>query len=408
MTEAPTKVVTGQASSNIAVIKYWGKRDEKLILPLNGSISFTLDPRDLGTLTTVAVSAEFKEDRIWLNGVEQDIENARIQNVLRRLRGLDVDGRRVRIASTNNFPTAAGLASSASGYACLVFTLAQAFGFQESFPGELSTIARMGSGSACRSMFGGVVQWDVGERPDGIDSTAVQLFNAEHWPDLEVLIAVVSDAEKRTSSTTGMQTSVETSPLLAHRAQNIVPKRLLEMKEAIARHDFPAFARLTMQDSNQFHATCLDTYPPICYLTDTSRALIDFVHAFNRAVGEDVVDPPPPLPSSLPSQACYTFDAGPNAVLFTTTPQLPRLLAGLKAAFPASPDTEFIRGSTLHERLGGVPLEAIVPEEIPSVEPLTPGTLKHILHTTVGRDPVVVSHAVDDSLLDGTTWTPRR
>ncbi|KAG7275199.1 hypothetical protein CRUP_023787 [Coryphaenoides rupestris] len=144
---------------------------------------------------------------------------------------------KVHICSVNNFPTAAGLASSAAGFACLVYTLARVYGVE----GELSGIARQGSGSACRSMYGGFVQWIMGEREDGEDSVAQQVEPESHWPDLRVLV-------------------------LVHRAESVVPDRMKQMIEAVHERDFAAFAELTMRDSNQFHATCLDTYPPIFYL----------------------------------------------------------------------------------------------------------------------------------------------
>ena len=113
--------------------------------------------------------------------------------------------------SANNFPTAAGLASSAAGYAALAYALGQLHAVEESYPGELSAIARQGSGSACRSLAGGFVAWDMGAKADGSDSVARQVAPADHWPELDVLILVVSDAKKTVSSTSGMDTSVKTS-----------------------------------------------------------------------------------------------------------------------------------------------------------------------------------------------------
>lgn len=151
---------------------------------------------------------------------------------------------RVHVTSRNTFPTAAGLASSAAGYACLVSALAQVYAVvvrvvwwwwwwekalcatsalqhpphhQESYPGELSTLARQGSGSACRSLYGGFVEWSMGTRVDGRDSLAKQVASEGHWPELCLLIAVVSDAKKDTGSTDGMVRSVATSELLHHR-----------------------------------------------------------------------------------------------------------------------------------------------------------------------------------------------
>ncbi|NXM66688.1 MVD1 decarboxylase, partial [Serilophus lunatus] len=276
--ERAVAMATCTAPVNIAVIKYWGKRDTDLILPINSSLSVTLHQDQLKTTTTAAASRDFTADRLWLNGAEVDVGHPRVQAcLLRRLarkrRGGSEDAAalslsyKVHVASENNFPTAAGLASSAAGYACLVSALARLYGVED----ELSEVARRGSGSACRSMLGGFVQWQRGERPDGTDSLAQQVAPETHWPELRVLVLVVSAEKKPVGSTAGMQTSVETSPLLKHRAEVVVPERLAQMIRHIQERDFEGFGQLAMRDSNQFHATCLDTFPPIFYLNDLSR-----------------------------------------------------------------------------------------------------------------------------------------
>eukprot|EP00966_Prymnesium_polylepis_P202613 4694040-Prymnesium_polylepis.1 len=365
--------VTVASPTNIAVIKYWGKRDSKLNLPINSSVSITINQADLRTVTTVTASKDFPTDRLWLNGEEEDIEkNKRVQKVFAMVRGRSSKwaGMKVHVVSINNFPTAAGLASSAAGYAALSFALAKLYDLEDAYPGDLSTIARVGSGSACRSLAGGFVAWDMGDKADGTDSCARQVAPANHWcaaprcagcrptrawdvargpaawlpvsarvrshvppsswwltrrpptplTATVVLILVVSDKKKAVSSTAGMQTAVDTSPLLAHRAAKVVPARMVEMEAAYHKKDFAAFAQLAMQDSNQFHSTCLDTYPPIFYLNDVSRAVIQFVHAFNTACGE--------------VRLGYTFDAGPNAVLLVLKQHAPQALAAVLAHFP--------------------------------------------------------------------------
>ncbi|XP_059239232.1 diphosphomevalonate decarboxylase isoform X1 [Mustela nigripes] len=297
--EKPVVAVTCTAPVNIAVIKYWGKRDEDLVLPINSSLSVTLHQDQLKTTTTAAISKDFTEDRIWLNGREEDVEQPRLQACLREIRRLARKRRsagdedpaalglsyKVHVASVNNFPTAAGLASSAAGYACLAYTLAQVYGVES----DLSEVARRGSGSACRSLYGGFVEWQMGERADGKDSIARQVAPESHWPELRVLILVVSAEKKLTGSTAGMRTSVETSPLLRFRAESVVPARMAEMARCVRERDFPGFAQLTMKDSNQFHATCLDTFPPISYLSDTSRRVVHLVHHFNAHHGQTKV-----------------------------------------------------------------------------------------------------------------------
>lgn len=207
----------------------------------------------------------------------------------------------LHIVSENNFPTAAGLASSAAGFAALVRAVADLYELPDT-PSQLSLIARQGSGSACRSMFGGYVAWRMGAAADGSDSLAQQVAPASAWPEMRALILVVSAAKKGVSSTSGMQQTVATSGLFKQRVAEVVPANMAQMERAIAERDFAAFAEVTMRESNSFHATCADTYPPIFYMNDVSRAAVRAVEAINEAAGRVV--------------AAYTFDAGPNAVVY--------------------------------------------------------------------------------------------
>lgn len=133
------------------------------------------------------------------------------------------------------------------------------------------------------------VEWQKGVKPDGTDSIAVQQFPSEYWPEMRILILVVNDARKKYSSTFGMKTTVETSELLKHRIEKVVPERITALKAAIFNRDFNKFAEITMKDSNTFHACNLDTFPPLAYLNDTSHAIIDMVHAYNNFKGENTV-----------------------------------------------------------------------------------------------------------------------
>jgi diphosphomevalonate decarboxylase len=248
-----------------------------------------------------------------LNGKDQDISGARTQACFRELRQLrkDVEAAddsqpkladlKLKVVSENNFPTAAGLASSAAGFAALVRAIANLYQLPAS-PTDLSKIARQGSGSACRSLFGGYAGWQKGEKEDGSDSLAYEVAPASHWPDMRACILVASAEKKDVSSTSGMQATVATSALFQERANNVVPKRMKAMEKAILDRDFEAFAVLSMKDSNNFHATCLDTAPPIFYMNDTSRAAVRLCDAINDAAGKVVCG--------------YTFDAGPNAVVY--------------------------------------------------------------------------------------------
>lgn len=332
---------TVSAPTNIACIKYWGKANSHYNTPINDSLSLTLDQCDLRAVTTASASLSFGKDRLWLNGEEVlDASNSkRFRACVDGVRALATDkldpdtmevivskddwkGMHVHIASYNTFPTAAGLASSAAGYAALVAALVRLYGAKESFPGEFTAIARQGSGSACRSLYGGFVAWRAGgAKDDWSDSIAQQVVDETHWEEVRAVILVVSDAKKETSSTAGMSNSVATSELLAFRAREVVPKRMEIIEEAIRAKDFQSFGKVTMMDSNQFHATCLDTYPPIFYMNDVSRSVVQMVHKYNEWAGE--------------IRAAYTFDAGPNAVLYTLNQHVVELLALVLRYYPA-------------------------------------------------------------------------
>ncbi|EDW86365.1 uncharacterized protein Dwil_GK17667 [Drosophila willistoni] len=384
--------VTCIAPVNIALIKYWGKRNEELILPINDSISMTLNANEMCAKTTISSWETFKANRMWLNGEEVTFEeNARLMRCLDGVRRLAVANGalkvplnwKVHIASRNNFPTAAGLASSAAGYACLVYTLARLYGIP--INEELTAVARQGSGSACRSLYGGFVRWHSGVLDDGSDSVAKQVVSPDHWPNMHILILVVNDARKKTPSTKGMQRAVTTSALIQHRAKVVVPRRTEELTEAIQLRDFNSFAEITMKDSNQFHAIALDTYPPCVYMNDVSHSIVNFVHAYNEAVG------------SL--QAAYTFDAGPNACLYVLEENVPQLLAAIQLAFPNDlvPSVEYLRGIQ-------VPNFGSQNEKLPSklsdadfLEKRSKNVLKYIIHTKIGNGPSQLSD--DNSLL---------
>ncbi|KAJ1891316.1 diphosphomevalonate decarboxylase, partial [Kickxella alabastrina] len=289
---------------------------------------------------------------------------------------------RIHVCSENNFPTAAGLASSASGYAALVSALGTLYKLPQT-TSELSRVARVGSGSACRSMFGGFVAWQAGVADDGNDSLAVQVASREHWPELQALILVASDKKKAISSTAGMQTTVETSALFAERVRTVVPQRMEGMKAAIATRDFPRFAEITMRDSNQFHAVCLDTYPPISYMNDTSRAIAGLVHAFNTARGRVA--------------AAYTYDAGPNAVIYALSADMRDLVELVTYCFPREdcvlpeafyPDPFSVFASP--DQAGLHLSDPAVVKLAETIGKFPAGSVRRIIHTEVGDGPRVL------------------
>eukprot|EP01133_Synstelium_polycarpum_P015584 gene15584-18509_t len=365
--------VTCTAPVNIATIKYWGKRDENLILPLNSSLSGTLHQDDLKTTTTIVASESFKEDAIWLNGKKEDVYTTRYQNVIKAIRSratklVGVE-HHIHICSINNFPTAAGLASSASGYACLVFALAQLYGVS----GDISAIARIGSGSACRSIFGGFVKWEMGQLADGTDSIAVQVAPESHWPDMHIIVLVVNDKKKETSSTSGMQQSAATSPLMAERCATTVPSRMAAIEAAIQSCDFETFGDITMKDSDDFHEVCATTDPPIYYLNDTSRYIMNLIHKYNKMSGK--------------VKCAYTFDAGPNACIYLPKENVIEVLSLFIKHFP---DSDLSKGdqTNVAKIQEFQPCKSI--HTLYTPETSFPNSLKYILHTKIGPGPRVL------------------
>lgn len=283
---------------------------------------------------------------------------------------------KIHICSENNFPTAAGLASSAAGYACLVYGLSRLFQLE----GDISMIARLGSGSACRSVYGGFVIWKKGKEKDGSDSRAEQIAPASHWKQMKIIILVVNSGRKAVGSSAAMQRSVKTSDFLKNFA---IDERVNDLKEAILRKDFPTFAEITMKDSNRLHSICLDTYPPVQYLNDTSHYIIQLVHFLNDHFGKPKV--------------AYTFDAGPNACLFLLEENVPLVLSVVNHFLPP------VNGNNGEPYFKGEKVDTTdVPHEILKFIPLTPlsaGSLKGIIYVDVGDGPEVLrgeKHLLDE------------
>ncbi|KAF7983841.1 hypothetical protein HWV62_19115 [Athelia sp. TMB] len=388
---------TASAPVNIACIKYWGKRDTKLILPTNSSLSVTLDQDHLRSTTTSRADPSFEQDQLWLNGKVDEIKaGGRLETCISEMKKLraEVEAKspnepklsefKVHIASYNNFPTAAGLASSASGFAALVASLAALYKLPAT-PSQLSLIARQGSGSACRSLFGGFVAWEMGTKADGSDSLAVEVAPREHWPDIHALICVVSDDKKGTSSTSGMQRTVETSTLLQHRIKHVVPERMQAISAAIKARDFDAFARITMQDSNQFHAVALDTDPPIFYMNDVSRSIIALIVEYNRLSVE----------AGGKLKAAYTYDAGPNAVIYTPKENVKEIVSLIVKYFPQA--DAFKDPFKLFGTAGVGEGSVVEGFNVNVAKKFEVGAVKGLIHTRVGDGPRTLGE--EESLL---------
>ncbi|MGC9132697.1 MAG: diphosphomevalonate decarboxylase, partial [Candidatus Micrarchaeia archaeon] len=207
-----------------------------------------------------------------------------------------------------------GLASSASGIAALVVAAASALKLKLNEK-ELSIVARLGSGSACRSVIGGFVEWKRGKKEDGSDSYAKQIVDSSYWPEFCDIIAVVETREKKIGSRAGMKQTVATSILYPARVKYL-PRVIKETKEAILSKNHQKLFEIAMRDSNNMHATMFDTWPPIFYLNNTSIEIIDKIHELNESSGETI--------------AAYSFDAGPNANVFTLKKYIAEVKRALK------------------------------------------------------------------------------
>ncbi len=280
---------TAQASANIAFIKYWGNRDSALRLPANGSISMNLD--GLYTRTTVSFQHSLPYDELIINGREiagPSLE--RVSCMLDLIRDLAHTDNQAEVVSENNFPSGAGIASSAAAFAALAMAGAKAAGLHLS-ERDLSRLARRGSGSACRSIPGGFVEWFMGA--DEEDSYAASIAPADHWA-LADCVAIVSEAHKKTGSTEGHALAT-TSPLQAARLADS-PRRLELCRRAILDCDFELLAGVVELDSDMMHAVMMTSNPPLHYWMPASLDVMHAVRTLRRAG----------------LLACYTLDAGPN------------------------------------------------------------------------------------------------
>ena len=301
------------AHTNIALIKYWGKRpgDPDQNLPAVGSLSLTLER--LRSDTTVAPA---ERDSFTLDGHSDPAVAAKVARHLDRVWRATHTAHRppCAVTSQNHLPTAAGLASSASGFAAL--TLAAAAAFELDLDrGQLSALARRGSGSAARSLWGGFVRLDRGERPDGADCRARPLFPADHW-DLRLLIVHTAKGPKPIGSTDGMQRSADTSPYYPAWVATSEAD-LAAGERALAARDLEALGAAMEHSCFKMHACMLATVPPLIYWNGTTLAAIHEVWAARRAGLEGYV----------------TSDAGPH-VKVLCRPDVAAALATRLAAIP--------------------------------------------------------------------------
>lgn len=282
-------IATAISAPNIAFIKYWGNRDQHLRLPANGSISMNLG--GLESHTQVTFDPALRADRLVLNGLEfngQPLQ--RVSAFLEIVRGMSGTSTFVRVDSSNNFPTGTGIASSASGFAALSLAAAAAAGLTLD-QRQLSRLARRGSGSACRSIPGGFVEWFAGENDE--TSFAQSIAPHEHWA-LNDCVAIVSREHKPVGSGEG-HTLADTSPFQKVRVDD-APRRLDICRRAILERDFEALAEIAELDSNLMHAAIMTSSPPVLYWQPATVGVMRAVQEW-RKKGTPVF---------------FTIDAGPN------------------------------------------------------------------------------------------------
>lgn len=302
---------TARACANIALVKYWGKRDARLNLPAAGSLSLTLDA--LVTTTQVAFDAGLAGDELVLDGTPaRPAELARTSEFLDLVRAAAQLTAHARVVSRNEFPTASGLASSASGYAALAVAASAAAGITLG-PRALSILARRGSGSAARSMFGGFVRMHAGRAEDGSDAFAEPL--ASPLTDrVRMVIAIVGGGvAKSHGSRDAMDHTAATSPL--YRAWlDLVPRDLAAAEAALAAGDLEQLGTIAEGNALAMHASAIAARPAVIYWQPATLAALAEVRAL-RAAGR---------------AAWATMDAGPHVKVLTTAEDAAGVAAGLR------------------------------------------------------------------------------
>lgn len=302
-----TRRTTAKANSNIAFIKYWGNTDHHLRLPQNASISMNLE--GLQTVTTVEWQDSQAHDKLTLNN-----ETATGKAVERIQQYMDMFRERygvqeyAHVTSENNFPMGAGIASSASSFAALATAAAYAAQLDLSEK-ELTTLARLGSGSASRSVPTGFVMWHQGDSHE--TSYAETIADENHWPLIDI-VAIVSDQHKKVGSTHGHPLA-DTSDLQAGRLLH-VNQRLQEVQDAILNKDFEKMADVVELDSNLMHSVMMTSQPSLFYWEPASLTVMHLVRQL-RQEGVEVF---------------YTLDAGPNVHCIVTENSFERVQAELK------------------------------------------------------------------------------
>jgi diphosphomevalonate decarboxylase len=283
---------TANSCSNIAFIKYWGNRDAAQRVPLNDSVSMNLDHAT--TTTTVAFDAALNDDQVMIGDqAAGDAARARVVAHLDRVRARAKIETKARVVSRNDFPMGTGIASSASAFAALSLAATRAAGLELS-ERELSMLARRASGSACRSIPAGFVEWIAGS--SDADSYAVSIAPPEHW-ELRDVIAIVSVEEKKIGSYEG-HAAAQSSHFLAERLKAL-PTRFHRVRHAIFAKDLALLGPAIEEDALELHLIAMTSAPPIYYW---SPGMVRVIQAAQEWRGNGLA-------------VYFTLDAGPNVHL---------------------------------------------------------------------------------------------
>jgi diphosphomevalonate decarboxylase len=287
---------TGIANANTAIIKYWGKFDDKLKLPMNSSMSMTTDIME--TITTVEFREDLVDDDVMIDkkpaGEKPKKRVSKQLDVIRTKAGITT---KAKVISENNFPSDVGLASSASAFAALTIAGCAAAGL-ELDQKELSIISRQGSGSSCRSIYGGFVKWIAAEKNE--DSYAVQVASEDEL-DLRDVTVIVTDRERPLGATDGMKLSVQTCPIYNARLE-VAKKNIEEMEAAIKGKDFTTIGKTMEFDTLLMHAITITTKPALIYWAPETVMMMDKVAEWRKEGLE----------------AYYSIETGANLHLLTT------------------------------------------------------------------------------------------
>lgn len=309
------KSITARAGTNIALVKYWGKRDAGLNLPAAGSLSLTL--AELGSETQVRFAEEAADpdglDRVVFDGRPAGPRFAgrvrRFLDLVRATAGLALPA---EVVTSNSVPTAAGLASSAAGFAALALAAARAAGL-ELTPTQLSELARRGSGSAARSIFGGFVEMSAGLLADGSDAVAHPLADERSW-DVRLCVAVTAEGPKAIGSTAAMELTAKTSPYYPAWLA-AVPADLAAARDAVLARDLDRLGTVAERSATRMHACALAADPPILYWNPATLAALAAVKDL-RARG---------------TAAYFTVDAGPHVKVLCAAADAVRVATTLLA-----------------------------------------------------------------------------